>query len=201
VTRRRREFTAGRVCARRALARLGFYDRPVMVAPNRAPIWPDGIVGSITHTEGFCAAAVAQRGDVVAVGIDAERHRPMPTEIHQLVCQDVELEWCKHESRDVDWPTVLFCAKEAVYKAWSSMVGSWLDFHDVYVAVDLRATAFVAHVADGRIAEASAAGVKLRCPLAGRFNVDDDFIQAAVVVRRNAVVDERFCVSHVEAGS
>src|SRR5208282_5779110 len=55
VPKRAQEFAAGRVCARRALAELGVVDFPLRVGEDREPLWPEGTVGSITHTTGFCA--------------------------------------------------------------------------------------------------------------------------------------------------
>ncbi|GAB3946415.1 hypothetical protein GCM10027614_39920 [Micromonospora vulcania] len=56
VESRRRDFTAGRVCARRAMADLGLPASAVPAAADRAPVWPAGVVGAITHTTGYCAA-------------------------------------------------------------------------------------------------------------------------------------------------
>src|SRR5438132_715206 len=77
VGRRRREFAAGRACARLALGRLGFPEAPLLSGPDRAPVWPEAAVGSITHCPGYCAAAVARRGAVRSLGIDAELHQPL----------------------------------------------------------------------------------------------------------------------------
>jgi 4'-phosphopantetheinyl transferase EntD len=81
VAKRRQEFATGRRCAREALAKLGVpgsLGTPILSGPNREPVWPPGIVGSITHCEGYRAAAVAREQDLVSVGIDAEPHGPLP---------------------------------------------------------------------------------------------------------------------------
>src|ERR1700688_5221299 len=70
--KRQREFLAGRWCAKQALQCLGAGSTHVAMAGDRAPIWPDGVVGSITHTGGFVAAAVAWAADIAGVGIDSE---------------------------------------------------------------------------------------------------------------------------------
>src|SRR5262245_29080334 len=64
-----REFTLGRLCARRALEALGHAPVPILRGPGREPLWPDGLVGSITHTRRYCAAVVAPRTRLVSVGI------------------------------------------------------------------------------------------------------------------------------------
>src|SRR5258708_8108427 len=59
VPKRRREFTAGRNCARRALAQLGYPDFALLAGSHGQPLWPPGIAGSITHCDDYCAVAVA----------------------------------------------------------------------------------------------------------------------------------------------
>ena len=76
--KRRREFTAGRECARIALGKLGVVPVPILIGERGAPQWPPGIVGSITHCDGYRAAAVAHASDVAAIGMDAEPDDPLP---------------------------------------------------------------------------------------------------------------------------
>ena len=59
VEKRRREFSAGRTCARQALRELGCADAPIVHNQNGAPLWPPGIVGSITHSNTYAAAVAA----------------------------------------------------------------------------------------------------------------------------------------------
>jgi 4'-phosphopantetheinyl transferase EntD len=73
IQKRQREFLAGRWCAKQALQCLGAGSTDVAMAEDRAPIWPDGVVGSITHTGDFAAAAVAWAADIAALGIDSNR--------------------------------------------------------------------------------------------------------------------------------
>jgi 4'-phosphopantetheinyl transferase EntD len=68
--KRQREFLAGRWCAKQALQGLGAGSTHVAMAGDRAPIWPDGVVGSITDTGDFAAAAVAWAADVAGLGIE-----------------------------------------------------------------------------------------------------------------------------------
>src|SRR5690242_7832438 len=60
VEKRIAEFCAGRHCAREALRALGRTPGAIL-AEGRAPIWPDGVVGAITHCTGYCGAVVAPR--------------------------------------------------------------------------------------------------------------------------------------------
>ena len=62
VPKRRAEYAAVRHCARTALGRLGVPPVPILSGPDRAPRWPPGIIGALTHCEGYRAAAVARPG-------------------------------------------------------------------------------------------------------------------------------------------
>lgn len=134
---RRAETTTARHCARLALVRLGAQPVPILRAPSRAPVWPAGYVGSMTHCAGFRGAAVGRTNDARSVGIDAEPDAPLPPGVLRLVTSPAEREsmsggWWKGSS-GVAWDRLVFSAKEAVYKAWEPVVGRWLDFTEVDV--------------------------------------------------------------------
>lgn len=90
VDKRRREFTTARWCARRALAGLGVAPVPVPRGERGAPVWPDRIVGSLTHCQGYRAAAVARDTDLRSLGIDAEDHLPLPDGVLDMVASEAE---------------------------------------------------------------------------------------------------------------
>lgn len=139
VEKRRREFTAGRVCARRALSRLGVAPAPLLAGPNREPLWPAGVVGSITHCEGYRAAVVARATDVLSIGIDAEPNGPTPDGVFERISLPAEGTWVHAAARttpEVHWDRLLFCAKESVYKAWFPLAERWLGFEDALITLD-----------------------------------------------------------------
>lgn len=120
VTGRRREFAQGRMCARAALAKLGVDPVEIPVAADRAPCWPAGVVGSVTHKSAFRAAAVARSHDLMGLGIDAERAQPLRAGVLATVALPGELEMVSsltREQPEVPWDALLFSAKEAAYKA------------------------------------------------------------------------------------
>jgi 4'-phosphopantetheinyl transferase EntD len=130
VSERRREFGTVRHCARDALRRLGMPAVPIARDAAGAPRWPAGVVGSMTHCAGYRAAVVARAAELRSVGIDAEPHAPLPAEVHDLVVSaDVVDEAIPH------WDRVVFCAKEAVYKAWFPLTLRRLDFADLATTV------------------------------------------------------------------
>jgi 4'-phosphopantetheinyl transferase EntD len=135
--KRVREFTAGRNCARAALLRLGFPAREIPVGSDRAPVFPAQVSGSITHADGYCAAAVIVRGEVDSLGIDAEASAPLDPNLASAVLSARELEaFARIERAPCDLPKLAFSAKEAFYKAYYQQTRAWLDFHDVALAFD-----------------------------------------------------------------
>jgi 4'-phosphopantetheinyl transferase EntD len=147
VDKRRREFTTVRGCAREALARLGFDPLPILPGERGAPRWPAGIVGSMTHCEGYRACALALGRDVRTVGVDAEPDAPLPEGVLDAIALTDELAMLRDlEARapGVHWDRLLFSAKEAVYKAWFPLAGKWLDFSEARIAIDPAAGTFEA---------------------------------------------------------
>lgn len=72
VAKRQAEFLAGRLCARAALAQLGLPEVAITIGEDRAPVWPQGVTGAITHGQGWAAAIVAPAGCQRGLGLDAE---------------------------------------------------------------------------------------------------------------------------------
>jgi 4'-phosphopantetheinyl transferase EntD len=137
VPKRVREFAAGRLCARRALAEFDIVDFPIRVAADRQPIWPLSVVGSITHTAGFCAAVAAERQHADALGLDCEVVGEVNAELWPRICAAAELEWLGSlpAAEQAAAATLMFSAKEAFYKCQYSVVGERLNFHDVSVEI------------------------------------------------------------------
>ena len=171
---RRREFGTVRWCARKALRHLGVSAVPILPSEDRAPRWPVGVVGSMTHCAGYRAAVVARSGELCGVGIDAEPHAALPPDVLDFVLRDEERARL-HTLADADpalhWDRIVFCAKEAVYKAWFPLTGRWLEFEDVSIAVQLDGTF------GARLDGAGPAG------LSGRWKVERGLILAATSVR------------------
>lgn len=130
------QFTAGRVCSRSALGRLGVAaTTPILRGEDRAPIWPPGFVGSISHTDMWCAAAVARAADVRSLGIDLEPATPLKESLWRRVCTAAERDWL----HDVPVPgltgKILFSAKESVYKCQYPLTRTFLGFHAVQLEI------------------------------------------------------------------
>jgi enterobactin synthetase component D len=137
VPSRQLEFIAGRVAAREALRSAGLAAPPtIAMGADRAPVWPVGYVGSITHSAGSAWAVAAPDTRLRAVGIDLERvvDAQLMREIgDQVMTRDDALLALPH------WPatrlfSLVFSAKESTYKCLAAHGGSELEFRDVCLA-------------------------------------------------------------------
>ncbi len=133
--KRLEEFTAGRLCARGALGELGLADYALRRSADGTPHWPEGIVGSITHTVGFCGAIAASRECFAGLGIDAEIvSRVTPDVWSQALTRDDVARICGLPSAERERAAAtIFSAKEAFYKCQFCVTGAWLDYSDVSV--------------------------------------------------------------------
>ncbi len=131
VEKRRREFATGRWLAHRALAEIGVAVDSIPSGARREPIWPEAVLGSITHTDGQVAVVVTKDPRLAGVGIDLERMgRVDDTILHKVL---TERERSKLGSLD---PTLLFSAKESCYKVLYPIFREYVDFQEVEVEVD-----------------------------------------------------------------
>ncbi|CAM2974789.1 4'-phosphopantetheinyl transferase [Actinomyces slackii] len=175
VERRRAEFTTVRWCAAQALGELG-HERPVQVpGPHGEPVWPAGVVGSMTHCQGYRAAAVARRADMDSIGIDAEPNDGLPPGLLDEVASQGECRACADLAArcpGVAFDRLLFSIKECVFKAWFPREGGWLDFSDAEVAIS----------ADGRFSALVSRRGTSRRLLGGRWLAKDGLLVAALTV-------------------
>ncbi|MGW5110167.1 4'-phosphopantetheinyl transferase Npt [Nocardia sp. NPDC004123] len=133
VDKRRREFIGSRHCARQALQPLGEPAVAIGKGERGAPVWPRGIVGSLTHCEGYQAAALAHHLRFRSVAIDAEPNESLPDGVLDSVALPQEREWLQTNPSGLNLDRVLFCAKETTYKAWFPLTKRWLGFEDAHV--------------------------------------------------------------------
>lgn len=133
VAKRRNEFVTVRHCARLALAELGEPEVPILKGDKGEPCWPDGVVGSLTHCTGYRGAVVAHRSAVRSLGIDAEPHDVLPDGVLGAISLPVERAEISLLGGGLHWDRILFCAKEATYKAWFPLTHRWLGFEDAHI--------------------------------------------------------------------
>lgn len=129
VGKRRAEFLAGRYCARQALQALGGPAQlNIRNREDRSPVWPRSYLGSITHSQGFAAAAVAAKGQLIGLGIDTERRISQRTaeNVSEQVLTTGEQERLSGNLQD--YLTVIFSAKESLFKCLHPLVQTYFGF-------------------------------------------------------------------------
>ena len=133
MPKRVEEFAAGRFCARRALAELGYTGYPLGMNGDRRPRWPASVVGSITHTDGICGAVVAEQRRFRAIGLDMEIVGRVTPEIWPYICAPEETAWLTalREPEQRRCAALIFSAKESFYKCQYGVTRQWLEFDDV----------------------------------------------------------------------
>ena len=179
VAKRRNEFLTGRELARRALDGLGCPAAPIPVGDMRMPVWPEGYVGSISHSGGLCVAHVGRSGDLAGIGIDIELVGALGLHLVSQACSPEEWAAAECDRRsDIDPGTLCFSAKESVYKAYFPLTRVFLDHADVRLQIDWARGRFAARVKDDR---PSVAG---RRELFGRFSRVGDHVATAVWIER-----------------
>jgi 4'-phosphopantetheinyl transferase EntD len=128
IDARRAEFAAGRSAAREAMAMLGVSPRAVLMGTDRAPVWPVGLVGSISHSAGLAIAVCAPRLRFGGLGLDIEPDTPLDSDLIERVCLPPERDWIAQRSDPGLWAKRVFSAKEAAYKCQYSQSGALFDF-------------------------------------------------------------------------
>lgn len=134
VEKRRRDFALGRACARAALAELGHGDAVIAKGADGAPLWPPGLVGSITHTGGYAAALIGESRNFAGIGVDAEQAGGVTRDLWPRLFTAAEQEMLRTQADPLLAATLVFSAKEASYKAWA-LKGA-LDFREIEVALE-----------------------------------------------------------------
>jgi 4'-phosphopantetheinyl transferase EntD len=194
VAKRRAEYTTARYLARDALAELGIgdpeqVDVALVKGESGGVQWPRKVVGTLTHCAGFRGAVVGFKMGVRTVGIDAEPHLPLPDNVLPTV--SVASERAALAARPDDglhWDRLLFCAKEATYKAWNPVTGRWLGFEDAeigFTRTDSRAEPgrasgeFTSRILIDPVAADGGAALT---SLAGRWRIERGLIVTSIAV-------------------
>lgn len=133
VPQRRAEFAAGRAAATSAMQALHFPAAAIPAGPDRAPQWPPGISGSITHTRTLALAAVTRAPALI--GIDLEPDDAVTQPMWDAVCLPTERALIDAAPDPILMATLIFCAKEAVYKAQYPLTHLLFGFNRIEIGV------------------------------------------------------------------
>jgi enterobactin synthetase component D len=178
---RRLHYAAGRYCAGRAIDAL---DPPLPAAIVERgvagePIWPAGIVGSITHSGAFVSAAVAHRKDASGVGIDTQELITSERMGHVMpaILLASEIQRARDSALGASvWTTVAFCAKEALFKCLYPLVG--VRFY--YAAADVTSVDSDARTFSIGLTERLGHGFDAGTTLYGRFELSREYAHAGL---------------------
>lgn len=182
VAKRRNEFITVRHCARLALADIGVAPVPILKGDKGEPCWPDGVVGSLTHCEGYRGAVVGRRDQVRSVGIDAEPHGTLPRGVLDAISLPAERSELGALPGQLHWDRILFCAKEATYKAWFPLTHRWLGFEDAHITFDIDGTGVSGSFESKILIDPAAEHGAPLSTLAGRWSMADGLVLTAIVL-------------------
>lgn len=175
--KRLREFMLGRYCARAALTALGVPDDSVPKAASREPVWPSGIVGSISHTQAVGAAVAAHDRDLIGVGVDLEDAKGLKQNIIAMICRPEERARLSATPEPERVAKIIFSAKESIYKCIWPTVRRYVDFQDVEITVDLAAGRYAA------VAREASLPANLFPVLRGHYFVRGDLLATTAYIR------------------
>jgi len=182
VAKRRNEFVTVRYCARQALGDLGLPPVPILKGDKGEPCWPEGVVGSLTHCEGFRGAVVGRVADVRSVGIDAEPHAVLPKGVLDAISLPAERAELGALPGAAHWDRILFCAKEATYKAWFPLTHRWLGFEDAHITFTVDGSGSAGGFESRILVDPQAESGPPLTSLSGRWSVDDGLVLTAIVL-------------------
>ena len=143
---RKAEFAAGRAAARSAMQALGHPPQAVLSGADRAPIWPDGLTGSISHTGDTCIAAMAEVSALRSIGVDIEEDSALEADLIPHVCTLAERAWLATQPEADRGPLakLIFSAKECAYKCQYVVTRTLIDFAALEITPDLDTGQFEA---------------------------------------------------------
>ena len=173
---RKISFAAGRAAARRALEKFGFRDPIIPAGADRAPVWPPGTIGSISHAGGLAVAVAARLEDLAAIGVDLERTAAVSRELwpNLMVAGETRFLNSLPEAEQSRFATAIFCIKEAFYKYQYPHARQWLDFREVEVELGVKAEEWKLTTQQPIIIGGKAVGA-----LYGRYRIGNAFTLAA----------------------
>lgn len=173
---RLRSYRHGRSCAHRALRNFRSQAESIPMGSAREPVWPDGIVGSISHCEDIAVAVVAAADRYAGIGIDIELSGDLESELARLIATPDEMAGYQLQDLPNDG-RLLFAVKESIYKCIWPGLRRFVDFQQVMVDLHHDTGIFTAHAVDSADSELTEA----LAPLQGGVQSSGDYVIAAAI--------------------
>lgn len=182
VQNKQAEYVASRLCTQEAFRILGEPYSPVGKGADGEPQWPKGITGSLTHCSGFTAVGVAYKHHVKAIGLDSEiiLTQEVLTEVMDTIALPFEIQRAKQLEKNFQFQyfTLLFSAKECIYKALFPLVNIFFGFHDAEIIdLDFSSRRFRAKLLKTLNAEFQEGFI-----LEGQFSIDTQYVHTGLVL-------------------
>ena len=180
-SKRRTEFSLGRYCAHRALSKFELQSVKILRnAATREPCWPESVRGSITHSDGFAAAAVGLTKDVSGIGIDLESlSRVVDFNIRRHVCVDKEREFLESLPTEQAnrYLRIIFSAKESIFKCFFPISQTYLYFQDAEIIIEENNSKF-SFLLSKACSGITSAGFQHY----GMFSIKDDLLLTSIYI-------------------
>jgi 4'-phosphopantetheinyl transferase EntD len=179
---RKAEFLTGRTYARRAMRAMGVEASTIGSNPDRSPLWPEGVVGCISHTKEYCGVVVAktssQPGAIRSLGLDIETPGRISEAVALKTFTEAERAYLATvpEVLRQEKMCAIFCAKEAFYKLQFPLTKAWVGFQDVEVRLDGEGRVVV------RLEKDFSGGFGKGREVAGRLHVGTGHVAALMLI-------------------
>ena len=176
--KRQWEYLAGRMVANEALSELGIDNYFPTKKESGAAQWPDGIIGSITHSHGIAEAVVTKSESLQFLGVDVEKiivEKQLELTKRIFIEGNFEALKAKTDLSDVKLFSVVFSAKECLYKALYEHVGEYFGFHKAKV-VSITDTDLEIEVQED-LSDRVKKGFRLTC----KYEFDLGFVRTLIV--------------------
>jgi len=173
--KRYNEFIHGRWCARQAMQLAGVAPVAIDKGPNREPVWPEKVAGSISHTKQFAGAVIASTDDYTGIGLDMESAAPLEEKLFKAICLPEET--ALFGETPGQQAKLLFSAKEAIYKCLWPSVQRYIDFLEMQVHIDHEDHTFSATPHTDKCSP------ELVAAMQGRFVVTDQLVMASAWIQ------------------
>ena len=176
---RQKSYAAGRAAAHVAMRQLAQPVAPVLMAPDRAPVWPRGLTGSISHSQTCCIAVLARMDEVTALGVDVEEDSDLDMDLLSVVCTHKERDWLSRQPslRAGLLAKLIFSAKECAYKCQYPRSKTLFGFDTLIITPDPESGQFEATFLTD--IPHFPAGTRLE----GRFAIKGGLIVTAMAIR------------------
>jgi 4'-phosphopantetheinyl transferase EntD len=119
------------------------------------------------------------------VGVDAEPHDVLPDGVLDAISLQAErreIEALATLPAGVHWDRILFCAKEATYKAWFPLTKRWLGFEDAHITFDIDGSGSAGSFESVILIDGDTLSGPPLKSLAGRWSVERELVLTAIVL-------------------